>query len=271
MTWKIYNEDCLVGMKRIPDGSVDMILADPPFGTTGAPFDKRLPLNSMWEQFKRVTKKNAAIVLFSQMPFGAELIMSNRKMFRYEWVYQKALPTGFLNANKMPMRIHENILVFYWHLPTYNPQWFWSKPYKTNSTEHPTKNYRTHKRTPHESDGRRYPVDVLKFKQPITSNEKSWHPQQKPLGLLEYLIKTYTNEDETVLDATMGSGSTGVAAINTGRRFIGFETDKQYYQISLERMKAALEKEQRNLFSRWRNELVEQSEKQNGYFAASVE
>ena len=187
-------------------------------------------------------------MLFSQLPFAVDLINANRKMFRHEIIWHKVLPVGFLNANKMPMRIHENILIFYQHLPTYNPQWTWSTPYKARNSSKPTENYRQHKRKPHDSDGRRYPVDILKFPQPIVSREKLWHPQQKPVPLLEYLIRTYTNEGETVLDATMGSGSTGVAAINTGRKFIGFELDEKYFSIAQKRIDKAIAEKRLSLF-----------------------
>ena len=228
MSYEIFNEDCLEGMKRIPDGSVDMILDDLPFGTTALEVDKPLPFDEMWKEFWRVTKPNAAIVLFSQMPFGSDLIQSARKFFRYEIIYQKALPTGHLNSHKMPMRIHEDILVYYRALPTYNPQFTWDKPYKR---EHGINslNYQTQIKTATNSDGRRYPVDILKAKQPFVSGENLYHPQQKPVELLEYLIRTYTNEGETVLDATMGSGSTGVAAVKCGRKFIGFELSRDYF------------------------------------------
>lgn len=261
MNYEIYNEDCLKGMKNIADGTVDAIICDLPFGTTDLPQDKKIPVADMWKEFLRVTKKNAAIVLFSQMPFGAELISSNSSMFRYEIIYQKILPTGFLNANKMPMRAHENILVFYRHLPTYNPQFTWDKPYKAKTGSQPTTNYRNQKRKPHDSDGRRYPVDVLKFKQPICNNERSWHPQQKPIELLEYLVKTYTNDGELVLDATMGSGSTGVAAINAGRRFIGFELDAHFFDVAQIRMKETSERRERtiHLMTKSKTDIVEKA------------
>lgn len=261
MNYEIYNENCLTGMKKIADGSVDAIICDLPFGTTDLPQDKKIPVTDMWKEFLRVTKKNAAIVLFSQMPFGAELISSNPSMFRYEFIYQKVLPTGFLNANKMPMRAHENILVFYRHLPTYNIQWGWSSPYKAKTGSQPTSNYRRQERKPRDSDGRRYPVDVLKFNQPISNAEKSWHPQQKPIDLLEYLIKTYTNDGELVLDATMGSGSTGIACMNTGRRFIGFELDAHYFDVAQIRMKEAAERWERaiNLMSKSKTDIVEKA------------
>lgn len=249
--FQIYNEDCLQGLKRITDGAVDMILDDLPFGTTDCEFDKRFPLEQMWEQFKRVTKPNAAIVLFSQMPFGAELIMSNRKMFRHEWIYNKPLAVGYLNAHKMPLRAHENILVFYGALPTYNPQFTQGKPYSKMGGNN-TSNYRHHKSTRKESDGRRYPLDVLRARQPYCEGGELYHPQQKPVSLLEYLIKTYTNEGETVLDATMGSGSTGVAAVNTGRKFIGFELTEKYFEIAQMRLEQAAVQYEK-LFARLRD------------------
>ena len=242
----IYNEDCLEGMKRIADGSVDMILTDLPYGITAADFDVRIPFEPMWAQFKRVTKRNAAIVLFSQMPFGAELIMSNRKMFRYEWIWEKSLGVGFLNAKKMPLRCHENILVFYQHLPTYNPQFTKGKPYvKENYTK--TTNYNQLDGITKINNGNRCPRDVVKYTQPQVSMN-SFSPQQKPIDLLEYLIKTYTNDGETVLDATMGSGSTGVAAVNLGRQFIGFELQTKFYDIAKKRIDEALAKKSQELF-----------------------
>lgn len=250
--YEIYNEDCLQGMKRIADGSVDCILTDLPYGITDCAFDVRIPFEPMWEQFKRVTKRNAAIVLFSQMPFGSDLIQSNKKMFRYEIIWEKSLACGFLNAKKMPLRCHENILVFYQQLPTYNPQFWFSKPYQkpawngkvtanyTNLEDRPAKDNPT---------GRRYPIDVVQFYSMQThTNHFSIHPQQKPVDLLEYLIKTYTNAGELVLDATMGSGSTGVACANTGRRFIGFETETKFYDIAKKRIDEALAKKAQELF-----------------------
>lgn len=248
MTYEIYNEDCLEGMKRIPDGAVDMILTDLPYEITNCAFDVRIPFEPMWEQFKRVTKRNAAIVLFSQMPFGAELIMSNRKMYRYEWIWEKPLGVGFLNAKKMPLRCHENILVFYQQLPTYNPQFTQGKPYVAD-VKTTTINYGKSNRPVTISDGRRYPRDVVKFYQVGNfSHTENYHPQQKAVDLLEYLIKTYTNEGELALDATMGSGSTGVAAVNTGRRFIGFELETKFYDIAKKRIDEAVAKRAQSLF-----------------------
>ena len=202
----IYNEDCLEGMKRIPTGSVDMILCDLPYGTTDNAWDIRIPFEPLWIEYKRITKKNAAILLFSQMPFGAELIMSNRKMFRYEWIYQKSIAVGFLNAHKMPLRAHENVLVFYQALPTYNPQKTQGKPYictgHSTTTNYGKRNYIKLTRS---SDGMRYPIDVLQVKSTTntaTNRTNILHPTQKPVALCEYLIKTYTNKGQTVLDKT---------------------------------------------------------------------
>lgn len=246
--YEIYNEDCLEGMKRIADGTVDCILTDLPYGITDCAFDVRIPFAPMWEQFKRVTKRNAAIVLFSQMPFGAELIMSNRKMFRYEIIWEKSLGVGFLNAKKMPLRCHENILVFYQQLPTYNPQFTQGKPYRQIHNDNFTKNYGSQgQKIFNNEDGRRYPRDNIYFPL-LLGGRENIHPQQKPVDLLEYLIKTYTNAGELVLDATMGSGSTGVACANTGRRFIGFETETKFYDIAKKRIDEALAKKAQELF-----------------------
>lgn len=249
-TYNIFCEDCITGMDKLADGAVNAIIVDPPFGTTDCYWDEKLPLDEMWRQFLRVTKPNAAIVIFSQMPFGAELIMSQRKLFRYEWIWRKNLGTGFLNAKKMPLKCHENILVFYRKLPTYNPQFTEGKPWKRKGVRQ-SENYSNGK--PHlqdyENDGRRYPLDVQKFAIPYASAEICYHPTQKPTDLLEYLIKTYTNEGETVLDATMGSGSTGVAAVNTGREFVGFEITSEYYEIAARRISDAMDRKSQELFS----------------------
>lgn len=224
--------DCLELMKDIPDKSIDMILCDLPYGTTRNKWDSVIPLDKLWEQYNRIIKEGGAIVLFSQMPFTAELIHSNLKYFRYEWIWQKDNGTGFLNAKKMPLKIHENILVFYKKTPTYNPQMRKGfKPYKCKQGRH-SSNYGVYEQG-HitESNGERYPIDIIEFKK-----DSGLHPTQKPVLLLEYLIKTYTNENDVVLDNCMGSGSCGVAAINTGRRFIGIELDENYFNIAKERI-----------------------------------
>lgn len=251
---KIYNLDCLEGMKEIPDGAVDFILTDLPFGITSNYWDKKIPFEPMWEQFNRVTKKNAAVALFANGKFVFELGNSNLKNYHYKWCVEKDCASGFLNANKMPLKCHQDILIFYRQLPTYNPQYFYHKPYSRKFSATSSKNYRDYLEG-HETiseDGRRYPRDVLQFEFPkagfYKDVEKVDHPTQKPVDLLEYLIKTYTNEGEVVLDATIGSGSTAVAAINTNRKFIGYELDEKYFEIAQKRINEALAKKSQGLF-----------------------
>lgn len=228
--------DCLELMKEIPDRGIDMVLCDLPYGTTRNKWDSVIPLDKLWKQYERIIKDNGAIVLFSQMPFSAELVHSNLKLFKYEWIWQKDNGTGFLNAKKMPLKIHENILVFYKKLPLYNPQMRTGfKPYKCKQGRHST-NYGAYEQG-HitESNGERYPIDIIEFKK-----DSGLHPTQKPVALLEYLIKTYTNEGEIVLDNCMGSGSTGVACVNTNRNFIGYELNEKYFEIAGKRINEAM-------------------------------
>ena len=227
--------DCLELMKDIPDKSIDLILCDLPYGTTQNKWDSVIPFDKLWAQYNRIIKDHGAILLFSQMPFGANLIMSNPKMFRYEWIWEKDNSTGFLNAKKMPLKKHENILVFYKHLPTYNPQMREGfKPYYNTRLNSQSSNYGNYKDAVSSSDGTRYPIDIIKF-----NRDRGLHPTQKPVALLEYLIKTYTNEGDLVLDNCMGSGSTGVACQNTNREFIGMELDEKYFQVACDRLGAA--------------------------------
>jgi len=228
--------DCLEAMKLIPDGSVDMVLADPPYGTTQCKWDSVIPFEPMWEQLKRVTKKNGAIVMTASQPFTSALIMSNVKMFKYCWVWEKSKSTNFLNAKKQPLRKHEDICVFYRKQPTYNPQMTLGQPYdKGVRKDQLSGSYGDFKPKHVRSDGERYPTDVFYFKT-AESEGRVWHPTQKPIALMEYLIKTYTNEGEAVLDFTMGSGTTGVAAKNLNRKFIGIELDDDYFNIAKERI-----------------------------------
>lgn len=249
MLFEIFNEDCLEGMKKIPDGSVDCIITDLPFSITDAPWDNKIPFAPMWEQFKRVTKRNAAIALFASGKFLIELAASNLRDYRYKWCWQKTMPVNFLNAKRMPLRAHEDILIFYQTLPTFNPQFTKSKPYKKNrpATSNlyvPNNGKGFDERCAESIDGKRYPLDVQQFKQP----HGKIHPTQKPVDLLEYLIKTYTNEGETILDATMGSGSTGIACVNTNRNFIGFEIEKNFYDIAQKRLEKAIADREQRLF-----------------------
>lgn len=233
---RLINGDCLEVMKEIPDKSIDMILADPPYGTTSRnKWDVVIPFEPMWEQINRVIKDDGAILIFSQLPFSCDLIQSNRKYFRYEWVYEKPNASGFLNANRMPLKCHENILVFYKKLPTYNPQKAEGKPYLRKTGSRTSKNYGVFDGSYHieNKTGDRYPRDIIKF-----NKETGLHPTQKPVQLLEYLVKTYTNENETVLDSCMGSGSTGVACKNLNRNFIGIELDEKYFNIARNRIES---------------------------------
>ena len=235
---KIYNEDCLEGMKRIPDKSVDMILADLPYGTTRNKWDSIIPLDPLWEQYHRVIKDNGAIVLTAQTPFDKVLGVSNLKNLKYEWIWQKDAGTGFLNAKKMPLKDHENILIFYKKPPTYNPQMRTGfKPYTTTKGHHGT-NYGADKGATTSSDGERYPLTTMKF----SRDANKLHPTQKPVALFEYLIQTYSNEGDLILDNVMGSGTTAIAAMNTNRNFIGFELDETYYNIANERIEKSLER-----------------------------
>lgn len=229
--------DCLELMKQIPDESIDMVLCDLPYGTTQNKWDTQIPLKPLWSEYKRVIKDNGAICLFAQMPFAAVLAASNLKMFRYEWVWVKNITTGFLNANRAPLRAHEQILVFYKKLPTYNQQRRkgFSNYHYAHCRYGANYNDIANSDKPRMStDGTRCPIDVLNF-----NVERGLHPTQKPLALCEYLIKTYTNEGDTVLDNCMGSGTTGAACLNTGRKFIGMELDATYFRLASERLSCA--------------------------------
>lgn len=229
---KVFNEDCLVGMQRIPTGSVDMVLCDLPYGTTQNKWDSVIPMEALWEQYKRIVKDNGAIVLTAQTPFDKVLGCSNLVMLKYEWIWQKNKATGFLNAKKMPLKKHENILVFYKKSPTYNPQFTEGKPYTYQKKGISSDNYGSSNGTDLiVNNGKRSPVSIIEFKK-----DKGLHPTQKPVALFEYLIRTYTNPGDVVLDNCAGSGTTGVACVNTKRNYILFETDKGYYDGILERL-----------------------------------
>ena len=237
---ELWHGDCLELMKNIPDSSVDMVLCDLPYGTTRNKWDNVIPFDMLWKEYKRVVKKNGAIVLFAQTPFDKILGASNLDMLKYEWIWEKPQGTGHLNAKKMPLKSHENILVFYRQLPTYNPHWEWGKPYAATQSKYSTNYGKQKDKVTTVSDGRRYPKDILQFGKAET--DKHLHPTQKPVALMEYLIKTYTNDGETVLDNCMGSGSTGVACVHTNRRFIGIELDDGYFNIAKKRIEEAYDK-----------------------------
>lgn len=239
MTETLLHGDCLKLMQSIEDKSIDLILADLPYGTTNNKWDSVIPLDKLFEQYKRIIKDHGAILLFGQGAFGASLINSAPKSmpFRYEWIWVKTSAQGFLNAHKMPMRAHENIYVFYKHLPKYNPQMTTGHtPYKKKQGKNGGRNYHLKPGSvdpARQSHGTRYPRDVIKFS---NGNYGSLHPTQKPVPLLEYLIKTYTDKGDMVLDNTMGSGSTGVACKELGRNFIGMELTDKYFEIAKNRI-----------------------------------
>lgn len=233
--------DCLELMRDIPDESVDLILCDLPYGTTQNKKDIQISFEPLWEQYERIIKPNAAILLFGQGLFFIDLVNSNRRLFRYDLVWDKELVTGFLNANRMPLRQHEQIAVYYKGLPTYNPQFTVGKPLHGKGTAYKNKelknqNYGKFDATDDFRKGStlKYPTSILRFQKPHPST--AVHPTEKPIRLLENLILTYTNENDIVLDNCMGSGSTGVACKNTGRRFIGMELDEDYFNVAKERL-----------------------------------
>lgn len=242
----IHCGDCLELMPQIADKSVDMILCDLPYqvlnkNNPNAQWDKIIPFDPLWEQYNRIIKDNGAIVLFAQGMFTAQLMMSNPKMWRYNLVWDKVLKTGFLNANRMPLRQHEDICVFYKLLPVYNPQMKKVPPHKRNHSKGnmatPTQNrcYGKYVETPTIISDEKFPTSIISIpKQHI--NGKSYHPTEKPIDLLQYLIRTYTNENDVVLDNTMGSGSTIVAAIKEKRQYIGIEKDEHFFEIAKQRI-----------------------------------
>jgi DNA modification methylase len=232
---RVYQQDCLEGMKLIPNNSIDMILCDLPYGTTQNKWDSIIPLDKLWEQYERIIKDNGAIVLTGSQPFTSILVSSNIKYFKYDLTWDKSQITGFLNSKKMPLRRHEDILVFYKKQPIYNPQFTYGEAYKIKR-KHETNNYGKQKENETiNTDGKRYPTSILNIPQ---IRQKGGHPTQKPLALFEYLIKTYTNEGDIVLDNCMGSGTTAISAINTNRKFIGFELESEYIEIINQRIEA---------------------------------
>ena len=237
--------DCLERMKEIESGSVDLILTDPPYGTTACKWDSIIPLDKMWEQLKRIIKPNGAIVMTASQPFTSALIMSNIGEFSYTWYWDKGRITGFANAKKQPLRCIEDIVVFYKKPPTYNPQGLIYDPkvkkngksvggesLRTNIKDSAGKGSLRTEGSEYIQEYTNYPKQTLIIK----SDKNKLHPTQKPVALMEYLVRTYTNENETVLDFTAGSFTTGVACMNTNRKFIGIEMDDRYFDIGSKRI-----------------------------------
>lgn len=236
---KLYFGDCLDILPTIADNSVDMILCDLPYGATACKWDSIIPLDKLWNEYNRICKETAAMVFTAAQPFTTILASSNLDNFRYEWIWEKPQGTNPMNAKVMPLKSHENILVFYRKKPVYNPQMWYSTPYSgfSSETSRIGEVYGSakskHKDNP---EGTRYPKTVLKYKQ-----EKGLHPTQKPVELMRYLIRTYSNKNNVILDNTMGSGTTGVASILENRNFIGIENDEKYFSIAKERIETTEE------------------------------
>lgn len=236
MTETLMQGDCLKLLGGVKDHSIDMILTDLPYGTTARnKWDNVIPFDPLWDQYIRIIKDHGVIALFGDEPFASALRLSNKKYYRYDWIWVKPHPTGFLNANRMPMKNTETISIFYKHLPLYHPQMTKGKPYKARNKRASTNygHYHTKWKTA-DNKGTRYPVKTIKF----ANVQNAVHPTQKPVPLLQYLIKTYTDEGMTVLDNCMGSGSTGVAAVELHRNFIGMELDPKYFKIAKKRIES---------------------------------
>ncbi len=234
---KIHLGDCLEIMKQIPNGSIDAIVCDLPYGTTQNKWDSIIPFDKLWLQYERIIKENGAIILTAQQPFTSALIVSNLKMYKYNWVYQKNKSTGFLNAKKQPLNDYEDVCVFYKKQCTYNPQMVAAeKSYKRGFVKRKKSDcYGEEKDFEQLETGLRYPKRIQYFNNNKTQEQK--HSTQKPIELMEYLVKTYTNENEMVLDNCIGSGTTAIACMNTNRNFIGIEKDENYFNVANKRIK----------------------------------
>ena len=232
--------DCIKLMKNIPDKSIDMILCDLPYGVTNEKWDEIIPLNSLWEQYNRIIKENGAIVLTGRQPFTSKLVLSNINNFRYELIWQKDKGTDFGNSNKKPLNAHENILVFYRKSPTYNKQMTVGKPYQKKNYRNNGKddlNFTTDNSGIWINKGERTPISVIKIARDNIHKNTNIHPTQKPVELFEWLIKTFTNEGDIILDNAAGSGTTAIACMNTNRNYILMEKNEKYFNIINERVK----------------------------------
>lgn len=238
MSVQLFNGDCLELMKSIPDKSVELVLCDLPYGVTQNKWDTVLPFDKLWEQYLRIGTDNASYVLTGTQPFTSMLVMSNTKMFKYDWTWQKQKGTGHLNCKIQPMKDKEDILVFAKEKPTYNPQMTAGKPFTARGGTVPSENYGNYTSFRNDNLGTRYPKQVIQFRS-LASNHRV-HPTQKPVDLMEYLINTHSNVGDCVMDNCMGSGSTGVASVRSHRRFIGIEFSQEYFTIAEKRIAEAV-------------------------------
>lgn len=248
---KLYNKDCLDVLKGLSENSVDMVFCDLPYGTTRNSWDSVIDLDKLWKEYNRVVKDDGAVVLTAANPFDKTLAISNMNNYRYDWIWEKNKATGHLNSKKLPLKAHEYILIFYKKLPVYNPQFTYG--HKPMNAVNPKKNVPKPKKLRNYGhvdehlgnpggQTRRYPRTVIKI--PVINNDDplKWHPTQKPVELAEYFIKTYSNEEDIILDNCMGSGSTGVACVYTGRGFIGVEQNKEYFKKADKWIESAVKK-----------------------------
>lgn len=244
---KIFEGDCLEIMERMPENSIDMILCDLPYGTTNNKWDSVLPFDNLWQNYERLIKPSGVIVLTAAQPFSSALVMSNPKLFKYEWIWEKTIASGQLNVNRQPLRAHESILVFYKRQPTYNQQLEKGTPYSINrKADFEGPGYNKQVATSKINTGYRHPKSVLKFPNPRVP---SGHPTQKPVELFKYLIKTYTDPGEIVLDNCIGSGTTAEAALETGRQFIGIEIEAKYASMARNRVRQVKENGRQELYN----------------------
>lgn len=232
---KVFNEDCLVGMDRIPDKSIDCIICDLPYGTTACKWDSVIPFDKLWQQYKRVRKDNCPIILFGSEPFSSYLRMSNIKEFRYDWIWQKNVPGNFQLAKKNPIKFHEVISVFYKAFPTYHNTELTKVKYHRSNNYRDDRIAKIHNNVNLKTEIGNYNKSIIYFGNKMKSSEHV-HPTQKPVDLIRYLIRTYTNSGDIVLDNCMGSGTTAIAALREGRKYIGFELDKKYYEMTQQRI-----------------------------------
>lgn len=239
----IYNQNCFDVMPTLKEASVDLILCDLPYGTTQNKWDSTLPLDKLWTEYKRLLKPNGAVVLTASQPFTSMLVLSNLDMFKVEMIWEKTICSGQLNVKRQPLRAHESILIFYSKQPTYNEQLTEGKPYKIKrKVKFEAQGYGEQKNSEKNNTGFRHAKTVIKIPNPRV---KGGHPTQKPVELMEYIIKTYSNQGDTVLDNCMGSGSTGIACLNLNRNFVGIELENKYYEMAKSKMKGRIESGER--------------------------